>query len=105
MLERPQTAGEVSPGKKKDDSTSTERLKMAKKKIKHPIPGGPQGQPGQDKPVRTIPADIDNDVDNMIEALFRIKKDWKLLMSGFAGATEKGKELETKIETMKKKKK
>lgn len=85
---------------------------MAKKTKKHPIPGTPQGQPGQDKPVRTIPADIDNDVDNMIEVfaqmmktLMRMKKDWKLLMSGFAGATEKVKESEAKIEAMKKKKK
>lgn len=78
---------------------------MAKKINKHQIPGVPQGQSGQDKPTRTIPANIDADVDNMMEALLRMKKDWKLLMSGFAGATEKAKELEAKIEAMKKKKK
>ncbi len=73
------------------------------KSNKHSIPGALKGQPGQ-KPERMIPATIDNDVDNMMEALLRMKKDWKLLMSGFAGATEKAKELEAKIEKLKKKK-
>lgn len=70
--------------------------KIRKKKTP-PIPGAPKGQPAQQrKPERVIPPDIDNDCDNMIEALIHFKRDWKLLISGFSQAQQELSKLKKK---------
>lgn len=40
-----------------------------------------KGQPAQKKPEITIPATIDDDVDNMVISLLKMKRDWKIIMN------------------------
>lgn len=72
---------------------------MTKKRNKPKIPGAPTGQPGpqrQQKPERIIPATIDDDVDQIMQALLTIKRDWKALTSMLAELSKKDKESKNK---------